>query len=43
MGRKEGALSMLISLVEDGLLSVKDAAVKAEMSEAEFRRDLLKP
>ena len=34
--RQEGALQMLISLVRDGILSVKDAARKAGMSETAF-------
>lgn len=31
-----GAIKMLISLVKDGLLSIKDASARAHMSEAEF-------
>ena len=36
LGRQEGALQMLISLVRDAILSVKDAAHKAGMSETAF-------
>ena len=37
LGRQEGALQMLISLVRDGILSVEDAARKAGMSEMAFK------
>jgi predicted HTH domain antitoxin len=36
LGRQEGALQMLISLMRDGILSVEDAAHKAGMSETAF-------
>ena len=35
-GRNEGALAMLISLVQDGLLSLRKGAARANMTEAEF-------
>lgn len=37
-GKREGALKTLISLVQDGLLSVEDAAVRAEISMEEFEK-----
>ena len=36
-GREEGALITLIGLVRDGILSVKDAALRANMSESAFK------
>ena len=36
-GRKEGTINVLISLVNDGILSVSDAAKRANMSEESFR------
>ena len=37
-GRKEGVLDTLVSLVHDGILSVKDAAVRADMAEDSFAK-----
>ena len=39
-GQKEGALLTLISLVEDNILSVKEAAKRAGMAEAAFREKM---
>ena len=39
-GIKEGKFSAYAELVKDGLLSVKDAAEKLEMSEADFQSRL---
>ena len=39
-GIKEGAVQVLISLVKDGILSISDAAKRADMSEESFRRYL---
>ena len=39
-GIKEGTINILISLVNDGILSVADAAKRADMSEESFRRYL---
>ena len=36
-GRKEGVNSTLVSLVKDGILSMKDAASRADMSEEAFK------
>ena len=36
-GIKEGTINVLISLVNDGILSVSDAAKRANMSEESFR------
>lgn len=36
-GLKEGRISTLISLVKDGLLTVSEAASRAEVSEDEFK------
>lgn len=35
-GREEGKLDILLSLVREKLLTVKDAAVRAGMTETEF-------
>ncbi|MBQ9395676.1 MAG: hypothetical protein IJU23_09215, partial [Proteobacteria bacterium] len=35
-GRKEGIVSALVGLVNDKLLSIKDAAARLNLSEAEF-------
>ena len=35
-GRKEGALQTLIDLVKDGILTIKEAAARAKMSEDAF-------
>ena len=35
--RNEGRLDLLVELVKDGMLSVKDASVKASMREDEFQ------
>lgn len=37
-GKREGALKTLISLVQDGVLSVEDAAVRAGISTEEFEK-----
>lgn len=39
-GREEGALGMLISLVQKGLLSIKDAAEQAGISEIAFQQKM---
>ncbi len=39
-GIKEGTVQVLISLVNDGILSIADAAKRADMSEESFRRYL---
>ncbi len=39
-GIKEGTVNILISLVNDGILSIADAAKRADMSEESFRRYL---
>ena len=39
-GRAEGVLSSLVSLVKDGLISVSEAAKRADMSEEGFKRYL---
>ena len=36
-GIKEGTVNVLISLVKDGILSIADAAKRANMSEESFR------
>ena len=36
-GIREGKLSTLANLAKDGLLNVRDAAVRARMTEDEFR------
>jgi len=36
-GIKEGTINVLISLVNDGILSIVDAAKRADMSEESFR------
>ncbi len=36
-GRTEGVLTTLIGLVKDGILSIKDAALRANMSESAFK------
>ena len=36
-GIKEGTVNVLISLVKDGILSISDAAKRADMSEERFR------
>jgi len=38
-GRMEGMLSTLVGLVKDGILTLKDAARRANMSEAEFCKE----
>lgn len=37
-GKVEGKINILVELVKDGLLSVKTAAIKLDMSEEEFRK-----
>ena len=39
-GRAEGVLSSLVSLVKDGLISVSEAAKRADMNEESFKRYL---
>lgn len=39
-GRAEGVLSSLVSLLKDGLISVSEAAKRADMSEEGFKRYL---
>ena len=39
-GRMEGIFDTLVSLVQKGLLSVKDAAAQAGVSEAIFRKKM---
>ncbi|MBR1685616.1 MAG: hypothetical protein IJ708_10820 [Clostridia bacterium] len=39
-GREEGIISTLISLVKDGILSIKDAAVRAGITEADFQEKM---
>ena len=39
-GRIEGAITTLISLVKDGLLDIKDACKRANMTEQEFKAHL---
>ena len=41
-GIKEGILSTLITLVQDGILSIKDAAVRANMTEDSFEKLIAK-
>ena len=37
-GIKEGTVNVLISLVNDGILSISDAAKRAGMSDTEFKK-----
>ena len=37
-GKAEGKVETLLELVKEGLLSVKNAAIKLDMSEEEFRK-----
>ena len=37
-GIKKGTINVLISLVKDGILSISDAAKRADMSVAEFKK-----
>ncbi|MCM1388444.1 MAG: hypothetical protein NC231_14030 [Bacillus sp. (in: Bacteria)] len=41
-GKLEGRLDALYELVQDGLLSIKDAAVKASMTEDTFSSEMKK-
>lgn len=41
-GRREGALAMLAVLVRDGVLSIKEAALRAKMTEAAFEAEMKK-
>ncbi len=41
-GRTEGVLTTLIGLVKDGILSIKDAALRANMSESAFKETMEK-
>lgn len=40
--KMEGKAEALVSLVKDGLLSIKDAAARLGMSEAEFQNTMNK-
>ena len=39
-GRAEGRLSLLVSLVKDGIISLAEAAKRAGVSEQEFSRSM---
>ena len=39
-GRAEGILSSLVSLTKDGLISINEAAKRANMSEEDFEKYL---
>ena len=39
-GRKEGFIEALMQLVEEGLLTIKDAAARAGMPEDAFRKKI---
>ena len=39
-GRKEGALITLAGLVRDGMLSMKDAALRMNMTESAFEAEM---
>ena len=39
-GREEGIISTMVSLVRDGILSIKDAAVRAGITEADFQEKM---
>lgn len=41
-GRTEGAVSMLVGLVKDGLLGIKEAALRANMTESAFEAEVKK-
>ena len=41
-GRTEGAVAALAGLVKDGLLSIKDAARRANMTESAFEAEVKK-
>ena len=41
-GRKEGVISVLISLVKDGILSISEAAKRADMSEERINNNFIK-
>ena len=38
VGRQEGVISILASLVNDGILSIDEAAVRANMSVKDFKK-----
>ena len=40
IGKAEGVLTTLIGLVRDGILSIKDAALRANMSESAFKNEM---
>jgi len=40
-GREEGIIDTLISLVQNGLLSIKDAAAQLGITEAAFQQKML--
>ena len=39
-GREEGIIDTLISLVKDGILTIKDAAARAGITEAAFQQKM---
>ena len=39
-GRREGTLATLTGLVKDGILTIKDAALRANMSESAFKAEM---
>lgn len=41
-GRKEGIINTLLMLVKDGIISVEDAAKRANISVSTFQKDLKK-
>ena len=41
-GRKKGVISVLISLVKDGILSISEAAKRADMSEDRINNNFIK-
>ncbi len=41
-GRKEGKLEILAGLVRDGILSIQDAAIRANMTEHDFEEGIRK-
>ena len=41
-GKTEGKVTTLVGLVKDGLLSIKDAALRANMTESAFEAEIRK-
>ncbi|MBQ7487688.1 MAG: hypothetical protein IJT77_09380 [Clostridia bacterium] len=39
-GRREGRIKVLVSLVRDGILSIKDATKRAGITEADFEQKM---